>query len=977
MRSRLSIILVLILTVYSYSQALFINEVMSANILTLQDEEEDYPDWIEIFNASAYPVNLLGYGLSDDPSQPLKWTFPVYSIDPDEKLRVFASGKDRISEDMHTNFKIKSNGEPILLTSPSGELLDSVDSGYIPLDISRGRMPDGGDEWVYFPEPTPGRENSAIGFAEISESPEFSITGGIFHNIISISLSSSAPGAVIRFTTDGAPPNDSSEIYTSPLVIDSTVVIRARLFEEGKLFSDPVTNTYILYDNHDLPVVSLSTDPFLLWDWEEGMYVMGPNANPNPPYYGANFWEDWEYPFHIEMYEPDGSLGFSQDAGVKIAGGYNRHWPQKSMAVFARDKYGDDTIEYQVFPDKQIFDFTSLLLRNGGNDWDYNKITDGVMSRVLDNTNIDHQAFRPTIIFLNGEYWGLLFIREKMNEDFLETHHGVDPDNVDMLENQQIVIEGDSLHYAAMIEFLETNDITVPENYEYLNTQMEVHDFIDYMAAEIWIGNGDWPYHNIKYWRPKTPSGIWKWLLFDVDCGFYDPAHNTLAIALDPAGPYQPNPPWSTFLLRTLMENEEFQTDFITRSSDLMNFTFEEQRVLSLIEMSGAEIEDEVPFHDAKWHESWWGTGSLETFAEDRLTNLRNDYEDQFRLAGRAAVNLTVQPEGWGSIGVNSCVASELPWSGIYFLGMPLSLTAIPEAGYRFDYWEGIEPADSISVEITLSQALDVTAFFTEDASYTDSIAINEINYHSAGDFDTGDWLEFRNNSTIEADISGWIFKDGNDLHSFVFPAETILEPGAYIVLCHDTSLFMPLFPDVENFAGNFVFNLSNAGEHVRLFDANDNLIDSLTYDDESPWPVEPDGNGQTLELSDPLSANHLPENWNVSLLSHGSPGAENNYNTINNSPPSSVPVSSSFAAVFPNPFNPQTNFNFDIAQAGNVNLTIYDVQGRAVAEIIDGWHSPGNYTAKFDGRNLASGIYFAKLQAEGFSKTQKLMLIK
>ena len=316
MRLFIPVTILMFLAGLSFSQELFINEVMSANILTIQDEDEDYPDWIEIYNASVSPMNLHGYGLSDDPSQPFKWSFPESTINSGEYLIVFASGKDRSHPRFHTNFKIKSAGEPILLTSPSGILIDYVESGYIPLDISRGRMPDGGTEWVYFPEPTPDHENSGTGYADISEPPEFSQQGGIFHSPVNVSLSSSAPGAVIRFTTDGSPPNDSSEIYTSPLLIDSTVVIRASAFEEGKLFSVPITNTYILYDNHELPVVSLSTDPYNLWDWEEGMYVMGPNADPNPPYYGANFWEDWEKPFHVEMYEPDGSLGFSQDAVI-------------------------------------------------------------------------------------------------------------------------------------------------------------------------------------------------------------------------------------------------------------------------------------------------------------------------------------------------------------------------------------------------------------------------------------------------------------------------------------------------------------------------------------------------------------------------------------------------------------------------------------------------------------------------------------
>ena len=270
-----------------------------------------------------------------------------------------------------------------------------------------------------------------------------------------------------------------------------------------------------------------------------------------------------------------------------------------------------------------------------------------------------------------------------------------------------------------------------------------------------------------------------------------------------------------------------------------------------------------------------------------------------------------------------------------------------------------------------------ILLLFTAVCAFGQEVVINEINYHSANNFDTGDWVEFHNYGIDDISISGWVFKDANDTNLFVFPGFTTLEAEGYIVLCHDIALFTSLFPEVTNFTGNFGFNVSNGGELIRLYDNGGNLVDSLTFDDEAPWPMEPDGAGPTLELLDPLLPNHLAENWRVSLLPHGSPGAQNSVTSVERYDNPLIIDGFVLHAPFPNPFNPVTKICFDIPYKSFVTLEIYDVQGRLAAELAGGYHQVGRYEADFEAGLLPSGVYFARLAAGEYQSVQKLLLMK
>jgi len=361
---------------------------------------------------------------------------------------------------LHTNFKINASGETIVLTDPDGNTVDSVTVGEMLSDFSYGRQPDGEQSWFHFDEPTPRNANTSPGYTGFADPPNFSIPGGFFADGTIVSLSASHQ-ATVRYTLDGAEPTLLSEEYDSPIEITDSQVIRAVAFEPGLLASTVITNSYIVRDDFMMPVASISTDPEHLWDEEVGLF--------------ENIYSEMEYPANIEFFEIEGNLCFNHGFGVRLHGGSGSlHMDQKSLAIQFRSQYGTTRLEnYQLFPSKPIDSFKSFLLRNSGNDFPCSKIRDAVMTGLVDHTDVDIQAFQPVTVYLNGEYWGIMNMREKISEHYVESNRGFDSNDVDLLDQRMRVYNGDADHYQAMLDFIEVNDLSIQTNYEYIKTGVE------------------------------------------------------------------------------------------------------------------------------------------------------------------------------------------------------------------------------------------------------------------------------------------------------------------------------------------------------------------------------------------------------------------------------------------------------------------------------------------------------------------------
>lgn len=516
-------------------------------------------------------------------------------------------------------------------------------------------------------------------------------------------------------------------------------VIRARAVKPGYISSVTYTSVYFIdplgRNRISLPVIHLSTNASHFFDYYDGIYNPGIDFdtwrqnNPEAPVSGgrpANYrrrGDQWEYPAHLaffDTYSPDVSL--SQDIGFRIHGGWSRAYPMKTLRIYARGEYGHSSLEYPFFPDQHYNAYKRILLRNSGNDWSFTLFRDALIQTAIRHMNFETLAYRPSVLFVNGEYWGIHNIRERYDTHYLNRVFGVNTNEIDLLEGNSLVKEGSNAHYLETLDYIQNNDITQDAHYNYILTRIDPDNFIDYQIANIYAANSDWPGNNIDFWRKQTNTyqpnspyghdGRWRWLAFDMDFGFGylhgtpSSNHNTLAYATQAGNTEWPNPDWSTFLLRNLLLNETFRNDFINRFADHINTTFRPDRINALITQFQQTLLPEMPEHIHRWKQpqgmgTWnYNVDYMRNFVNKRPERQRGHILTYFNLADTVSVNLDVADTSMGYIRINSLdilpqtpgVDQEpYPWSGVYFAGVPVTIRAIEKPGFRFSHWEGTD----------------------------------------------------------------------------------------------------------------------------------------------------------------------------------------------------------------------------------------------------------------------------------------------
>jgi hypothetical protein len=530
--------------------------------------------------------------------------------------------------------------------------------------------------------------------------------------------------------------------------MDQTVV-RARAYRPGYIPSLSTTKTYFVgadvLDRHSVSVVSLAVEEPDFFGYEKGIYVSGIYHGSGGNYMLTG--PGWERPVHIDLFEPDGTLGFSQNMGARIHGGWTRNHAQKALRLYARGDYGDTEVQYPVFPDISTERFKRLLLRNSGNDWNNTMFRDAVMQKLVAHLPLDTQAYRPAVLYINGEYWGINNLRERFDKHYLERKYGLDPDKLDILEylarmQPHLVKQGSSLHFDQTLGYIESNGLADPADYAYIQTRIDTDNFRDYQIAQIYFNNTDWPGNNIDWWRKQTDDyeptapyghdGRWRWMLYDTDFGFglnggYD--SDTLAFATSTSANGWPNPHWTTFLFRKLLENQTFRSDFINRYCDLLNTAFVPARAVSVIDTMQAAITGEIGRHAAGWGgpANWPNNVQvMRTFAQQRPAYDRTQLRAYFGLGADRHLTLNVADPSQGYIRVNSTdinadtpgvnSPSPFPWSGTYFENVPVTVTAVAAKGYRFTHWQSAGGTTNTSATLTLPMTADtsLTAHFEE-----------------------------------------------------------------------------------------------------------------------------------------------------------------------------------------------------------------------------------------------------------------------
>jgi hypothetical protein len=751
-------------------------------------------------------------------------------------------------------------------------------------------------------------------FAQNLATPTFSYAPGFYPDSIFLTITSD-PNSIIHYTLNGDEPTLSSPIYTSALLIKSKAgrpntfsliptnpsfnyplpgydtsransrgwlpplgevykiwVVKAKSFRSGSAPSETAVATYIidplLNNRYSLPVLSISADSNSFFSDSTGIYVYGINSTAE----GNYSIDGVKRKVHVQFFEKSGELVLSQYCNVKNHGGGGRHAPQKSLQLEAEKDYGSPVFSFKPFEGKVLSEFNSLLLRNGGHRPDcYPR--DDLAGNIVKHLDFEVQYSRHAIVFINGEYWGIQTIKDVFDEHYLSHKYHLNKDNVVVLELSGFLddgLPGDNDHYLNMRDFAVNNDMTSSANYNYIKTQMDADNFIDYVASEVYFGNGDWPNNNIKFWRLKSSynpragigrDGRWRWMMYDLDAGFSGDcidvhmSYNALSAAVSTSGGN------STRLLRALLNNQEFKNQFINRSADLLNTTFLPQRVQTIESSLFSELNPEMPEHIARWRYpsiastlaarasevpstlKWNNiTSELLEFANRRPGKVRAQYMNLFALSDTLQITVDVSDTLAGRVKISTLLIDKniegvntlpYPWMGKYFIDIPVPLKAIARPGYRFLRWNNTNITEP---EILILPTTDTMfkAVFAVDSSFVAQhyLYINEISadnrYLIRDEYDEyNDWMEIYNPNGFPVDIDNYYLSDtlGNKKKFRISSgnSNTVIPAKGFKLIWADEQMWQ------GSLHANFKF--SAAGEQLFLVLPDGNtVVDSIIF---------------------------------------------------------------------------------------------------------------------------------------------------
>jgi hypothetical protein len=598
----------------------YISEVMVSNDSVTIGVTGVTADYIELYNSSATSVDLSNYGLSDDLGRPRKWQFPLGAvIEPGEYKIVVLDGQTDLGTyyEPHTSFKLSKNDDTVVsFCDPTGKVLDRIPlPNGIPTDHSYGRSL-GYAGFYYYNSPTPGTANG-VGYYGYADTPSFSLDGGTYKGTIELTISV-PEGTFVTYTTDGSTPTEDDTRYEAGEVLSIARVtpLRARAFDPTGILqpSTVVTQTYLLNTYHSFSVISLVVDPDELWNAETGILTVGDNVDKSEgiPFKNTVYREYGKIPREgfIEMYLEDGTQLISQGMEISLQGQYSLDMPQKTFKVKAKAKYGDKYFYARIFEDLAFTEYKGIVIRNSGNDAVWTRMNDAFQSQLIKAFNkqaetpstVIYQDWQPVVVYLNGQYWGQYNLRERADRYFATQHEGYPlemADQIDVLEASGKAAYGSSSDYKKMIEKVKNSSPgTSAEDLQYILDNIDVDNYFDYMAFEMFFGNSD-P-GNIRFYRMKVDGAKWKWIFYDADYGMFNSEFNSFTSYLDPNGAGQQN--IDNTLIVKLLENDEMQDKFLTRLGEIFQFLTTEN-MLEVFNSMAATLEPEMSLHFSRWAE--------------------------------------------------------------------------------------------------------------------------------------------------------------------------------------------------------------------------------------------------------------------------------------------------------------------------------------------------------------------------------------
>lgn len=909
-----------------------LNEICAQNKSAPAPDGECY-DYIELYNKTETELDLSGWGISDKASKPFRYTIPAGTVIPAQgHLLIYCDSKAENCGALAAGFGLSVSGETVTLTNADGVTVDTVTFGTMLPDIAYGRYPDGSDQFVNMTlTPDAGNDSASVyvspptfsagsGFYDAEfdltlscdegdtiyytldgSDPTTSATAMVYSEAISIYDRSSEPNVVWSHAfEDGATAVSLSEYSLPPEPVDKATIVRAVSQNADGTFSRITTNSYFVdyanksYDYANSTVISIVTDPDNLYNPDTGIYVVGNqyyewknsdaynssvDANPWNVNIPANFYEsgkDWERPANITFFK-NGETVHTQDLGIRIHGSSTCNAMQKSFNFYARSEYGDSKIRYDIFDGqnldangKKITKYDSFTLRRISN---FN--IDATSSElVTGRTNATLKSSKLCPVFLDGEFWGYYFIQEKTSKYYLESHYDIPEDDIAMIKQYELK-EGtaaDNQEFDALCRYVNSHDMSVASNYEYVCSQMDVDSLIDFFCIGIYLGTWDWPNWNFGVWRnngavdPDNPysDGKWRFISYDLDYtqgSTYETYGSLTGYSFDYLSRVlnERNNSYPGWLLSSLMKNSEFKQKFAITYQDYCNGIMAKEVTLPLIQQTYEDnLNDMISTFVISWavKNTTINRGYIQNyidgeqeqriaFFENRTAYAMPQLKSNLGLTGKLH-NVTLRNDTTsGTVTVNTIqpTFTDGSWNAQYYADYPITLTAEPLEGHTFSHWritdkDGTTAVKETSITYDLSRSIIVEAVYDTPALVGDANLDDTI---SLPDMVTLQKYLIRQTEFTEAQ----------------FTAADLQTDTAVNVLDLVRLKSMLLYPEVPeeivvNLAGrvnDFTFNaLETSAGTMQIVEENNELIFTTTALGEHAWAVQAYSQLFTLE---------------------------------------------------------------------------------------------------------------------------------
>lgn len=742
-KKQLLIVLCLLASAFASSSQVLINEVCAANgDVVIDSDYYNFSGWIELYNSSAAAVNIGGYYLSDESVNKNKWRVPTGTSIPAKGFIIFWCDKENKTN--HTNFSLDSDGEQVVFSNGSQLLVDKIIFPKQYTNVSYGRLADGGEIWGYMTTPTFKNKNNSDTGTERLTNPAASVSSGRYESAQTVVLSHALSDVDIYYTSDGAEPSLTSTKYKNPITINKTQTLKAKTFKKDYLPSKAEVKTYFINEHaFTLPTLSVSTSPDYLWDNTIGIYTDGTNGVAgNCQLKAVNWNQDWDRHAVLEYFDANGEKQFDQGVDIRIGGACSRGNDQKSFVVKPDDKYGKNHINEKLFDNKTADRYGSFMYRNAGNDNNTLFFRDALIQHLAaSQMDVDYMDYKPTVLYLNGNYWGIQNMREKIDGDFIESNYGIDKDDIDLIDTYGNAIEGTPDAYNSYLNDLQQMDLSAPAAFTYIDDHIDVQEFINYLTTEIYVCNTDWPGNNIKFWHQRSTNGKFRWILWDTDfgLGLYAGAsyaeHPTFDFVTDDTKTDWPNPAWSTLHIRLLLQNPTFKERFIKTFATAMSTTFSPTNFNIELTKFADRIKSEIPYHKTRWGGTLDGWNKdlerAKNFIVARQPFMAQHLAEFFGLNDRIQINITSSPTDGGSVVLNNVNATTPVINGYYYKDMAYSVSAAPAPGYAFKSWK-----------ITESQVAVLNFISKENTWHYFDKGMLPANEWMSPTFNDGTWIE-------------------------------------------------------------------------------------------------------------------------------------------------------------------------------------------------------------------------------------------